>query len=76
MTTIQKKLIRRVTMAAAVVGLLVPVTVSPNQGIDANDACANGTCCRELLSACNIDGNTTTHHYQDADGVCGESKVQ
>lgn len=76
MTTFQKKLIRRATMAAAVVGLLVPVSVSPNQGIDANDACASGTCCREMMSACIIDGQTTTHHYQSSNGTCGSTEVQ
>ena len=75
MTTIQKKLVRRVTMAAAVVGLLVPVTVSPSQGIDANDACAGGSCCRELMSACTVNGSTTTHHYQDADGICSAERM-
>ena len=75
MTTFQKKLIRRTTMAAAVVGLLVPVTVSPGQGIDANDACADGSCCREMLSVCVVDGKGTTHYYQSATGTCGESKT-
>ena len=75
MTTSQKKLARRTAMAAAIVGLLIPVTVSPNQGLDANDACANGTCCRELMSACTSNGSTTTHYYQSSNGLCGETKT-
>lgn len=74
MTTSQKKLARRTAMAAAVVGLLIPVSVSPNQGLDANDACANGTCCRELLSACTADGSTKTHYYQSSNGSCGTAE--
>ena len=75
MTTSQKKLARLTAMAAAVVGLLIPVSVSPNQGLDANDACANGTCCRELMSACTVNGSTTTHYYQSSNGTCGAREL-
>ena len=75
MTTFQKKLIRRATMAGTVVALLVPVSVSPNQGLSGNEACANGNCCREMMSACIIDGSTTTHHYQSSNGTCGTKEV-
>ena len=76
MTTSQKKIIRRVTFAVATIGLLVPVTVSPGQGIEGNEACASGTCCREMLSVCLIDGNSTTHYYQAADGVCAPVRTE
>ena len=69
MTQHQKKLIRRTTLALATVGLLIPVTVSPSQSVDINDACANGSCCRELNSVCLKDGTSNLHHYQ-ATGAC------
>jgi hypothetical protein len=75
MSVPQKKLIRRITLAIATVGLLVPVTVSPGQGIERNDACADGSCCRELNSVCLKDGSSTMHYYQ-SDGACGETKLQ
>lgn len=72
----QKKLIRRVTLGFGILGLLVPVTVSPSQGIEGNEACASGTCCRELMSVCSKDGSSTTHYYQDLDGACSTTAVQ
>ena len=77
MTSNQKKSIRRVALAVAALGLLIPVTVSPGQGIEGNEACANGSCCREMLSVClNPDGSSTTHYYQDADGVCAPVRTE
>lgn len=70
-----KKLIRRVTFTVAALALLIPVTVSPGQGIDGNEACAGPTCCRELLSLCSMDGKTTIDHYKDGDGKCGTTAV-
>ena len=75
MTTPQKKLIRRVAFAVAVIGVMIPVTVSPNQGLDANDACADGSCCRELMSVCNNDGSSTTHYYNST-GPCTAKDLQ
>lgn len=75
MTDAQKKLVRRTTMALATIGLLIPVTVSPNQGIQGNEACADGTCCREMLSVCMSDGTSTSHYYKDTDGVCNATSV-
>ncbi|HUG40567.1 MAG TPA: hypothetical protein VMM12_08785 [Longimicrobiales bacterium] len=75
MTDVQKKLIRRTTMAIAAIGLLIPVTVSPTQGIQGNEACADGSCCREMLSVCLKDGTSTTHYYQSSDGVCTATDV-
>lgn len=74
MTTLQRKLIRSCAVAFGVIALMIPVTVSPNQGIDANDACANGQCCRELMSVCSSDGTSTTHYYQSATGVCAPTR--
>lgn len=70
MSSPRKNLIRGLAFACAAVGLFIPVTVSPSQGIQGNEACANGSCCRELLSVCSKDGQSTTHYYQSPDGVC------
>ena len=69
-SNIQKKSIRRAAFGLAAFALLIPVTVSTSQGIEGNEACANGTCCREMLSICSADGTSTTHYYQAADGIC------
>lgn len=71
MTAPQKKSIRRIALGFAALGLLIPVTVSPSQGIQGNEACADGSCCREMMSVClNDDGTSTTHYYKDSDGIC------
>lgn len=75
MSVPQKKVIRRITMLLAAVGLLMPVTVSPGQGIEGNEACANGSCCREMMSVCYADGSSTMHHYSSGDGVCTQKAV-
>lgn len=68
MTTRQKKMIRRLSFAAAAAGLLIPATISPG-GIAGNDVCASGSCCRELNSLCMQDGTNTLHYYQEV-GPC------
>lgn len=70
MTNPQKKLVRVAAMAATAVALLIPVTVSPGQGIEGNEACADGACCRELMSVCVKDGQASNHYYEPASGVC------
>lgn len=71
MTHGQKKLIRRITFGIAAVGLLVPVTVSPSQGVEANEACGDDAkCCQELMSMCGGETDPMLHFYWDADGKC------
>ena len=69
MTEHARKTIRRITLVAAAVGLLVPVTVSQSQGIEGNEACASGNCCRELNSVCMKPDGNALHHYP-SDGSC------
>lgn len=69
MSVPQKKVIRSIALVIASIGLFVPVTVSPSQGIQGNEACADGKCCREMNSVCLQDGTSTIHHYQ-TDGSC------
>lgn len=74
MSTSRTKTIRRVTVAvAATACLLIPVTVSPGQGIESNDACADESCCRELNSVCTGGGATMLHHYKSL-GNCGTQR--
>lgn len=69
MSTSPKKRIRSIAFGiAATACLLVPVTVSPGQGLEPNNACADGTCCRELNSVCSGEGETMLHHYQTLGG--------
>lgn len=70
MNDTQKSFARRLSLVIGALALLIPVTVSPSQGIEGNEACANGTCCREMLSVCSADGSSTTHYYNSIDGVC------
>lgn len=44
--------IRRIAMAGAVIALLVPFTVEKDMTVQAQEACAGGICCTELMSAC------------------------
>ena len=75
MTSQQKKRIRLSVILIGAIGLLVPVTVSPNATVQANDACAGGGCCRELLSVCiTSDSTSMANHYRDSDGICGMQK--
>lgn len=67
----QKKLIRRITITLAAVGLFIPVTVSPGQGIEGNEACAGSSCCREMGSVCLGDGTSTSHYYACGDEIDG-----
>lgn len=58
----------------AVIGLalgfsLVPVTVTPQNSVSANDACADGKCCMELGSWCG-----SLMGYYDSIDVCETSK--
>ena len=69
MTASQKKFARVSAGVLATLALLAPVTVSQSQGIDGNEACANGSCCRELNSICQVNGEQTMHHYL-ATGPC------
>lgn len=73
MTASQKTFARVSAGILAVAALLAPVTVSPSQGISGNEACADGSCCRELNSVCSRDGNTSLHHYQSL-GPCTSKK--
>lgn len=75
MTASQQKFARLSAGVALVIGLLIPVTVSPGQGIEGNEACANGACCRELLSVCSKDGSSMSHYYQSSDGVCTQIRM-
>lgn len=77
MTDRQSRIIRRAAMTIAALGLLIPVTVSPGQGVEANEACADGACCREMMSLCpNPDGTYMNHYYSDLDGNCATTATE
>ena len=69
MTDRQKTIIRRTSFAFGAIALLLPVTVSPSQGIEGNEACAGATCCRELNSVCDA-GDPILNHYNSPGSTC------
>lgn len=66
MTKAQKTRVRLVALTFGLVGLLVPVTLSSGEGVEANDACAGGSCCREAGSVCDQDGEILMNYYPSA----------
>lgn len=50
--------------------LLLPFTVSGEAGVAVNDACAEGTCCPEDDSWCNIGGDDHEDSYKKSEGKC------
>lgn len=57
---------------------VVAFTLSPvafdGGKIQVNEACADGTCCRELFSLCNIGGDDNPDRYKKAcDGPCAKA---
>lgn len=39
------------------------MTLTPGNTVDVNEACSDATCCRELSSVCDRDGEVTAHSY-------------
>lgn len=52
--------------ALAVAAVLTPATVSPDQGLQPNNACADAACCLEFLSVC----GDAMDYYESASGKC------
>ncbi len=63
MTKTQKTRVRLAALALGLAGLLVPAALSPGDAIEANDACAAGSCCREVGSVCEVGEETQMHYY-------------
>ena len=52
--------------------LMAPVIIA-NGKLQANEACADGTCCAEQFSICNIGAGDNQHYYKKAcDGPCAQ----
>lgn len=51
--------------------LLLPVSFSGVQLV-ANDTCAEGTCCPEAASWCNIGGDDHFNYYKLESGPCND----
>lgn len=65
------KTLPRLTLAAVLfITAAVPLTVSPGRGLELNGLCADGTCCPERRSICNIGGGDHTDYYRKAEGSC------
>jgi hypothetical protein len=66
------KALPRLTLAAVLfITAAVPLTVSPGRGLELNGLCADGTCCPERRSICNIGGSDDhTDYYRKAEGSC------
>lgn len=63
MTAVQKTRIRIAAFAVAAGALLVPVTLTSDSAVEVNEACADGSCCMELNSICDSDGDLVLHYY-------------
>lgn len=71
----KQPLSRRLKLAGLAVGLLlVPVSFSPQSGLQASQACADGTCCYEAGSICGLNGTNYTNYYYLSSGSCKETK--
>jgi len=57
-------------MSVLVLALGAPVAYSQEDGFTFNDACAEGTCCPEEKSICNIGGGDHTDYYKKVEGSC------
>lgn len=73
MIAARKIRIRIAAFTVATGALLVPLTLTPRNAVDVNEACADATCCRELNSVCDQDGEVTIHYYS-ADECAKESQ--
>lgn len=55
----------------AVTVAAMPVTYSPDGGLQANEACADGNCCPETGSVCGLNGqNYSDKYWTNQPGPC------
>ncbi len=55
---------------ALLAAVTLPLTFKPRTGFDLNRGCAEGTCCPEYRSICNIGGDDHTNYYKKSEGSC------
>lgn len=67
MTKAQKLRIRLAAFAVGGAALLIPVTFSPGETVEANEACAEDVCCKEFGSSCMLDGELHLNYYEATD---------
>lgn len=65
MTKVQKIRIRLLALLVGAGVLLIPVTVSSGS-VEANDACADDNCCREIRSICEASHGTHLNYYKSS----------
>ena len=63
---------RPLTFAVMAIGFAaLPVTYSPDGGLQANRACADGNCCPEAGSVCGLNGqNYSDKYWTNQPGPC------
>lgn len=71
MTRAQKLRIRILSGIAGATILLIPLTLGPDTGIRANDACADASCCIEIGSVCESGEDVLLNYYPSA--KCADS---
>lgn len=57
--------------AATLVLAAVPAGFTTANGVQVDGLCADGTCCEERRSICNIGGGDNMDYYKKNSGKCG-----
>lgn len=55
-----------IALTLGAIGLLVPVSLTPGDAVQVNDACADGACCFEAGSLCEQDGKAHLNYYESS----------
>lgn len=63
-----------ITLALALLLSLFPVVVTPNGGIEVQNACADGSCCQNKTAICGLNG-MNYKGYEYSPGGCGDGNV-
>lgn len=70
------KIVRQGGRLLAIAGVLslAPIAFNDAGALSLTNACADGTCCFEVLSVCNIGGGDIDNRFKKAcDGPCSEA---
>ena len=73
MTKAQKIRVRLIALAVGAAALLVPVTLTPGEAVEANEACADNVCCKEIGSVCEQDSTFHLNYYEASE--CRPKKI-
>lgn len=76
-TTLKEELVKRIsilrtiqTVSATLVLAAIPMGFSSAGAVEVDGLCAEGICCEEKRSICNVGGPDQSDHYKSTTGKC------